>query len=183
LCSTYILFNVEKSRHKIYYNIKHFVLSVLTIGDKLLWSSKSVDWHKVVKQALGRLTLFFTTVNHCHCQTHHCKMLNTEKWTTEGDIPRRKNWKGFHKAIWPMDNPPETREMILNFWIVEGAIFLTREKSIIWNCHHYWLDVNAWFTLICFEVTEEWRPKYFVPNSTRILVPLWNLTWDFLHYF
>jgi hypothetical protein len=53
-----------------------------TIGDKLLWSSK---------QALGRLTLFFTTVNHCHCQTHHCKMLNTEKWTTEGDIPRRKN--------------------------------------------------------------------------------------------
>jgi hypothetical protein len=46
---------------------------------------------KVVKQALGRLTLFFTTVNHSHCQTHHCKMLNTEKWTTEGDIPRRKN--------------------------------------------------------------------------------------------
>jgi hypothetical protein len=135
-----------------------------TIGDKLLWSSKSVDWHKVVMQALGPLTLFFTIVNHCHCQTH-CKMLNTEKWTTEGDIPRRKNWKGFHKAIWPMDNPPETREMILNFWMVEGAIFLTREKSIIWNCHHYWLDVNAWFTLICFEVTEEWRPKYFVPNS------------------
>jgi hypothetical protein len=36
-------------------------------------------------------------------------MLNTEKWTTEGDIP--------NKAIWPMesmDNPPETREMILN---------------------------------------------------------------------
>jgi hypothetical protein len=94
-------------------------------------------------------------------------MLNTEKWTTEGDIPRRKNWKGFHKAIWPMDNPPETREMILNFWMVEGAIFLTREKSIIWNCHHYWLDVNAWFTLICFEVREEWRPKYFVPNSTH----------------
>jgi hypothetical protein len=62
-----------------------------TIVDKLLWSSKSVDWHKVVKQALGRLTLFFTTVNHCHCQTHHCKMLNTEKWTTEGDIRRRKN--------------------------------------------------------------------------------------------
>jgi hypothetical protein len=43
-------------------------------------------------------------------------MLNTEKWTTEGDIPRRKNWKGFQKAIWPIDdNPPETREMILNF--------------------------------------------------------------------
>jgi hypothetical protein len=135
----------------------------LTIGDKILWSSKSVDWYKVVKQALRRLTLFFTTVNHCHCQTHHCKILNTEKWTTEGDIPRRKNWKGFHKAIWPMDNPPEAREMILNFWMVEGAIFLIREKSII---NHYWLDVNAWFTLICFEVTEEWRPKYFVPNST-----------------
>jgi hypothetical protein len=44
-----------------------------------------------IKQALGQLTLFFTTVTHCHCQTHHCKMLNTEKWTTEGDIPRRKN--------------------------------------------------------------------------------------------
>jgi hypothetical protein len=32
-------------------------------------------------QALGRLTLlftFFTTVKHCHCQTHHCKMLNNE---------------------------------------------------------------------------------------------------------
>jgi hypothetical protein len=42
-----------------------------------------VSRHKVEKQALGRLTLFFTTVNHCHCQTHHCEMLNTEKWTTE----------------------------------------------------------------------------------------------------
>jgi hypothetical protein len=42
-------------------------------------------------------------------------MLNTEKWTTEGDIPRRKNLKGFHKPIWPIDNPPEAREMILNF--------------------------------------------------------------------
>jgi hypothetical protein len=41
--------------------------------------------------AVGRLTLIFTTVKHCHCQTDHCKMLNTEKWTTEGDIPRRKN--------------------------------------------------------------------------------------------
>jgi hypothetical protein len=30
-----------------------------------------------------------------------------------------------------MDNPPESREMILNFWMVDGAIFLTREKSII----------------------------------------------------
>jgi hypothetical protein len=42
-------------------------------------------------------------------------MLNTEKWTTEGDIPRRKKLKGFHKAIWPIDNPPEAREMILHF--------------------------------------------------------------------
>jgi hypothetical protein len=45
---------------------------------------------KVVNQALGWLTLFFTTVTvlstivtDCHCQTRHCKMLNTEKWTTE----------------------------------------------------------------------------------------------------
>jgi hypothetical protein len=36
-------------------------------------------------------------------------MLNTEKWTTEGDIPMRKNLKGFHKAIWPMDNPPRNK--------------------------------------------------------------------------
>jgi hypothetical protein len=42
-------------------------------------------------------------------------MFNTEKWTTEGEIPRRKNFKGFHKAISPMDNPLEARETILNF--------------------------------------------------------------------
>jgi hypothetical protein len=34
-------------------------------------------------------------------------MLNTEKWTTEGGK--------IEKAIWPIDNPPEAREMILNF--------------------------------------------------------------------
>jgi hypothetical protein len=37
---------------------------------------------KVVNQALGWLTLSFT-VNHCHCQTRHCKILNIEKWATE----------------------------------------------------------------------------------------------------
>jgi hypothetical protein len=55
-----------------------------TIGDKLLWSSKSFKWHKVVNQALGWLTYFLllsvlsTTVTDCHCQTRHSKMLNTK---------------------------------------------------------------------------------------------------------
>jgi hypothetical protein len=37
-------------------------------------------------------------------------MLNIEKWTTQGDIPRRKNLKGNLAH----GQPPESKEMILN---------------------------------------------------------------------
>jgi hypothetical protein len=101
---------------------------------------------KIGKQALGWLILFFTTVNHCYWLSLLDLSLQNIKYrkrTTEWEISRRKNLKDFHKAIWPMGNPSKARQTILNFWTVEGATFLTREKSIIWNCHQCWLDVNC----------------------------------------
>jgi hypothetical protein len=84
---TYISANYETEKH-LYFSIVSLPTDSVIVDHAVLLGTNYFGRQSQltdIKQA------FFTTVNHCHCQTHHCKMLNTEKLTTEGDIPRRKN--------------------------------------------------------------------------------------------